>query len=360
VTAIDRVMLFDEDAERAASIASSLGSIGLTSVPCPRDRDAVSMLRSERPAVAVVVGGDARFPGLTAVARPSGVATLAVIEPNDDPRAMAASVRTYDDWTPLSASSAEIAARVAGLLDRGANRGSPASTPRPPSIDSRFLGLVVHDLRTPLNVIVLTIRSLGLPAPRRADEFHEDLRNLTENTRQIERMLAQLGDYCRLIELESILNGTEFDPRRFLTDFLEDRKERNPLDPTPVRLELTESCPREVALDPIRVRLALHYALANTVAAAGRSPVRLRASGKPGRLVVEMILDTPPAETVRSVDLRSESFERLVGIAAERRGLDLAIAARVSELFGRTARLVVEPGRRSTVVLEWPDRIGAA
>src|SRR5260221_3002002 len=73
VTAIDRVMLFDEDAERAASIASSLESIGLSSVPCHRGRDAVAMLRRESPAVAVVVGGEARLPRLSAVARPSGI-----------------------------------------------------------------------------------------------------------------------------------------------------------------------------------------------------------------------------------------------------------------------------------------------
>ena len=47
-------------------------------------------------------------------------------------------------------------------------------------------------------------------------------------------------------------------------------------------------------------------------------------------------------------------------MAAERRGLDLAIAARVTELFGGTARLEVEPGQRSALILEWPERLGAA
>jgi signal transduction histidine kinase len=136
--------------------------------------------------------------------------------------------------------------------------------------------------------------------------------------------------------------------------------ERSGVDPTAVRLELSESCPLEVALDPIRAGMALRHALSNTLAAAGDSSVRLRASGKPGCLVLEMILDKPPAETVCSINLRADSFERLVGMAAERRGLDLAIAARVTELFGGTARLEVEPGRRSTLVMEWPERISTA
>jgi signal transduction histidine kinase len=360
VTANDRVMLFDEDAERAASIAGALESIGLTTVRCHREPDAPAALRREKPAVAVVVGGETSFPGLNADARAAGIATLAVIEPGDDPRTTVASVRGYGGWASLSGPVDEITVRVAGLLEDREKPGKPASRPGPPLMDSRFLGLVVHDLRTPLNVIVLTIRSIAHSAPNRTAEFNEDLTYLTENTRQIEKMLVLLGDYCRLIEGESAITGTEFDPRRFLTDFLEDRKERAGVEPTPVRLELTESCPREVALDPIRVRMALQHALSNIVAAAGSSPVRVRASGKPGRLIVELILDKPPADTVRSVELRSESFERLVGMAAERRGLDLAIAARVTESFGGTARLVVEPGRRSTVVLEWPERIATA
>ena len=49
-------------------------------------------------------------------------------------------------------------------------------------------------------------------------------------------MLANLGDYCRLIEPEAPVWGSEFDPRRFLTDLLEDRKERSGVDPTPVAL----------------------------------------------------------------------------------------------------------------------------
>jgi len=360
VTANDRVMLFDEDTERAASIADSLASIGLTIIQCHRQHDALETLRRDSPAVAVVVGGDARFPGLNAGARASGISTLSVIEPGDDPRALAASVRDSDGWASLSCPVVEIAARVAGLLERRANPERSTEKPGPPMIDARFLGLVVHDLRTPLNVMVLAIGTIAHSVPRRTVEFEEDLTYLTENTRQIERMLVLLGDYCRLIEAESELSATEFNPRRFLTDFLEDHMERSGVAPTPVRLELSESCPREVALDPIRVGMALRHALSNTLAAAGDSPVRLRASGKLGRLVIEMIVDRPPSETISSMDLRADSFERLVGVAAERRGLDLAIAARVTELFGGTARLEVEPGRRSALVMEWPERIGAA
>jgi signal transduction histidine kinase len=245
--------------------------------------------------------------------------------------------------------------RVATTLDRAEQR-SKAGT-QLPSIDPRFLALIIHDLRTPLNVIGLTIRAIMQTVPQRSAELDEDLMFLRENASQIEKMLAQLGDYCRLIEGELQVSTVAFDPRRFLSDFLEVHRSKSSAEASPVRLELAESCPAEVALDPNRVQLALQHSLANAVNAAASTPVRLRSSGGPDRWVIELIVDKPPPLTVGSMPLRPDHFERLAGSAAERRGLDLAIAARVSELFGGSARLVAEPDRRTAVVLDWPSRL---
>jgi len=353
-------MLFDVDAGRAAMIAASLAPLGPSILVCDRPAGAREALLRESPALAVVVGGGGEsgtFAGLASAARDRRIPTLAVVEPGDDPRALAARVRGHDEWATLSGPATEIPARVAGLLDRAEGRPSGNRAAGAPELDSRFLALVVHDLRTPLNVIGLTIRAIAQSTPQRTPEFEEDLTFLTENARQIEKMLAQIGDLCRLMEAGAMGSGTEFDPRRFLSDFLEDRQGRSGVEATPVRLEVADSCPPVVTLDPIRTRLALQHALANAVAAAGDAPVRVRASGQPGRWVVEMVIDKPPPATVVSIPLRPEVFERLAGSAAERRGLDLSIAARISELFGGSARLDVEPGRGTTVVLDWPERL---
>ncbi|WP_435008159.1 sensor histidine kinase [Tundrisphaera lichenicola] len=348
MTATDRVLVFDEEAGRAAMIAASLNAADLATDRCHDPRDAVMVLRRVRPAVAVVVGGDGVFGGLAEAARGMRIPTLAVIEPAGDPASIAAKVREFEGWAFLNGPATEIPIRVAALL-----RSKKQEAPHPP-IDPKFLGLIVHDLRTPLNVIGLTIRAIQMSVPQPTAEFEEDLTFLIENARQIEKMLAQLGDYCRLSEDGAGSFRSPFDPRRFLSDFLEDWKERPGGGSPPVGLELEESCPREVVLDEVRVRLAMQHAMANTAAAAGESPVRVKASGGPGRWVIELIIDRPPPETVGSLELRPELFERLIGVAAERRGLDLAIAAGVTRSFGGTARLVIEPGRRSTVVLDWP------
>jgi signal transduction histidine kinase len=124
-----------------------------------------------------------------------------------------------------------------------------------------------------------------------------------------------------------------------------------------VQVEERAGCPEEVTLDPLRARLALQYVLTNAATAAGREPVKLAMDGGPDRWVIEVAVDRPPPTSIRPVTLDPINFERLFGQAAERRGMDLAVAAKVSEMFGGTARLDVAEDRGTTVVLDWPARV---
>jgi hypothetical protein len=363
VTATDQVLVFDVEPGRAASIVALLeqadpsraaGGIRVfTDLESHHYGPSLGMraVQDWQAGVVVVVEADV-FAGLADAARKHGVPSLLVVDGLGDPRDLAGRVRGYDGWVTLEAIDRELPARVAALLGR---RGKGSNNL--PTIDPLFLALVIHDLRTPLNVIGLTIRAISQTVPQGTPDLEEDLTFLTDNARQIEKMLAQLGDYCRLIEGESQLSSVAFDPRRFLADFLDDRRGRPGAEPAHVRLEIADDGPIEVALDPQRVRLALQHALANALNAAGEAPVRIRSGGGNGRWAVELVVDKPPPVTVSSMELRPDRFERLAGSAAERRGLDLAIAARVSEMFGGSARLEVEPGRRSTIVLDWPERM---
>jgi len=364
VTATEKVLVFDVDPARGASIAKLLGQAD----PSRADGDilvfqsltghgnngsnGLRAIQEWRTGLVVVVEADA-FAGLAESARKHGVASLLVVDGKGDPREVALRVRGYDGWIRLEAMPSELPARALALLDRR-QTGSNL-----PTIDPYFLALVIHDLRTPLNVIGLTIRAISQTVPQSTPDLEEDLTFLTDNARQIEKMLTQLGDYCRLIEAGSQVSSVEFDPRRFLADFLDDRRSRPGSEPARVSLELVDGGPVEVALDPQRARLALTHALANALNAAGEAPVRIKSGGGHGRWVVEIIVDKPPPPTVSTMELRADRFERLAGSAAERRGLDLAIAARVSEIFGGSSRLEVEPQRRSTIVLDWPERFAS-
>lgn len=308
------------------------------------------VLHRERPDlfVAALVGGSEHEPISSpgGLARSLGIPALAVVEPGPYLRAH---VKGFDDWLIFDRLSQELEPRIGRLLDQ-------PSTSLVPAIDPRFLALVVHDLRTPLNVIGLTIRAISQSNPTPNAEFDEDLNFLQENAKQIEKMLAQLGDYSRLIESERSPSAVEFETRRFLADLLEEKQSKRDSEFKLVRLEFGADSPTEVALDPARVRLAISHTLANAVAAAGDAPVKIRSKGSPERWIIEVVTEKNPPPTISAVQLHPHIFERLLGSAAERRGLDLAIASRVSELFGGTARLVVEPGVRSMVTLDWPVR----
>jgi signal transduction histidine kinase len=357
------VLVFDTDPQRAALIVALLeqyepsrrggGVLAFSDLkvegygPAP----GVRAIRGGQGALVVVVEDDV-FSSLADSAKQHGVPTLLVVDRVGNPGQTTGRVRDYDDWVALEAVDRELPTRVAGLLERRA-RGTTLL----PAIDAKFLALAIHDLRTPLNVIGLTIRAIAQTFPHSSPELQEELTFLTDNARQIEKMLVQLGDYCRLIDGESQLSAVEFDPRRFLADLLEDRHGRGGMETTPVRLEIADGAPTEVALDPHRVNMALQHALTNALNAAGQAPVRLRSRGGNGRWVVEVVVDQPPPPMVVPMELRPDRFERLAGSAKERRGLDLAMAARISEMFGGSARLEIEPGRCSTIVLDWPERL---
>ena len=190
-------------------------------------------------------------------------------------------------------------------------------------------------------------------------ELEEDLRFIDDNLGAIERILTQLSDYFRLFEATTSISPSSFDPRRAVEELLATRPDRPAMRFGKVELIARESCPSVVELDLNKARLAISYALASArvAAAAGTSPIRLVLSGSSERFIVEAIVESPPPVSVTSTVLSPLDFVRVDGVAAERRGMDLAIVAKISELFGGSARLDVVENLRSTIVIDWPRRI---
>ena len=224
------------------------------------------------------------------------------------------------------------------------------------SFDSRFLWLIVHDLRNPLNVLRLTLRLLQDTLPADDPTLQADLEALGDNLGQMERMLSRLSEYSRLHDPALRPAPAPFDPRRLAEGVVAEHNGRAGSRATPVQVEAA-GCPPAVELDQRLAHMALHAALGNAVAAADGDPVRLGLGGGPDRLAIRVQVDRPPEETVQPAVLRPDRFDKLIGNPRERLSLELALAARVSELFGGSARLDVEPGRGTAVVLDWPTRL---
>jgi signal transduction histidine kinase len=289
-------------------------------------------------------------------ARERDIPVLDVVEDWDDAHAQAERLAQADDWVMRASVAAELPARVERLLRRRAPVEDPAAESAPPA-DGRFLALVIHDLRTPLNVISLSMRMIDQAVPKGDPELDEDLRHVEENFKQIEQMLSQMSDYYRLYEGDVRLSISEFSPRRFISELLEECARKASQKAPTVRLEVRDSCPAEVSFDQKRAWTAIQYALANASAAIKGGAVVLTLSGASDRWIIEVRTDQPPPVSVHSTELRPTIFERLCGSAAERRGMDLAIVARVTQLFGGTARLDVLPGGGTAIVLDWPARV---
>jgi len=359
-----QIAVIDVDLNRLAEIGSSLETRGYRLSNYRGVAEAISALRGgDRPALLILAGDS---PGLEAsilsdlraTALGLGILVLDVVEPGTDAQTLVDRHQDADGWVFRSNLGVELPLRVELLLRRreqAASRARPDTTVLPR--DSRFFPLIVHDLRTPLNVIGLSLRMIDQALPRGNAELEEDLRFVEENFKQIERMLSQLSDYCRLFESESPPQVSEFSPERLLAELVEARALKAGSKATPVRVDIQQSCPAEASLDPIRARQAIQYALSNALAASNGKGIRIAMHGGPDRWVTEFEIDQAPPPSVKATELRPHLFERLCGIAAERRGMDLAITARISEMFGGAARLDVDPDRRTTIVLDWPARI---
>ena len=287
-----------------------------------------------------------------------GIPILAVLDDDTNPLTLSGPLRDVDDWVSVCNLDREFAAR-AGLILRRREQGLAHSSARPSPLNAgeSFLSLVIHDIRNPLNVIKLTLRLLSQSLPKGDPNLAEDLKILEEQEYQIERMLVKVSDYMKLFEGELPHPAIEFSPARLVDELIEERAMRVDARAEKVVYEPDPSCPGEVAFDPRLARLAIQSALDNAASAGGSLPIRLRMKGAPDRWQTFVTVDRAPPSSVHSHELSARAFERICGTERERRGLDLAIAARVSEIFGGSARLEAVAGEQTTIVLDWPVRL---
>lgn len=361
-----RILLIDADEAHEFLISSALRGDDFRVARLASSHDAGDAIEREAPHAVIIhekllpEGGhkDTNSPGISALlgsASGRSIPILALVDGPQDAATITGRLALVDDFVSVRSLGEELHARLARLIVRARQ-----STTKPVGpADGQFLALMIHDLRTPLNVIGLSLRMVSQAVPKDDPDLEEDLRFLDDNYRQIERMLSLLGDYHRLFEAEAVPGPAEFSPARLIEEVLEARAARIGLRPSAVDLEIEASCPHEVYLDPGRVRLALHYVLANATMAAGGAPIRMtfRGGSVPEQWVVETTIDAAPPGSVHPCTLSPYHFERICGSAGERRGMDLAVAAKVSQEMGGSARLDVCSGVSSTVVLEWPVRM---
>ncbi len=221
-------------------------------------------------------------------------------------------------------------------------------------IDSSLLSIIVHDLRTPLNVIGLSLRMIEQLLGPQIRELAEDVEVVQANVNQLDEMLATLGDYGRVLEDPPKPGSIAFDPGRLVAEEVEYRIDQARHKNTSIHVRDRSRAPREAYLNEPRARLAIRYALSNALTSSNGAPVQVDVEGGPHRWRTWITIEAPPPQMVEAVTLRSDLFERLKGNSSCRLGLELAVVALISEQLGGSARLDVSPGQDSTILLDWP------
>jgi len=358
------VVLFDPESLATEAMRAALRAVGYGSTRLGDPGGARAALERDSPAALVIVEGrsGADDAGLGPEAKGRGIPVLGLIDDLGDVASLAGRLSRYDAWAHRDGHPAEISARLVEALARrnGDGGAGPAKSGRhdpPPAIDVGLIGMIIHDVRNPLNVIGLTLRVLEqLPPDRRAD-IQDDLKFLQENANQIERLMVLLSHFCRLFELPGPPDPMPIEPAPFVEDILAVRAYRTTEKAYPARFEVRAGTPDRVVIDPARTKLALLAALMNAAGAADR-PIAVEVAGAGDRWTIGIAVDKAPPTNVAPFEARPDQFERLIASPAERKAFDLAIAAWIVRGLGGSVRLDVVPGHRTTIVIDLPVRPG--
>lgn len=276
-------------------------------------------------------------------------------------RAMSTSVARSELSRQLAASLRELTAANAALEQEAATREAAETELRAAKdaaehanrAKTRFVAMVTHELRTPLNGILGYAQLLRLEGGL--------------STKQETRVAAMMQAGRHLLDMiEHVL------------DFASIETGRMQLHPVPVSVrDLGEECmafigpladehaltlrmvsahdvPRQIAVDPARLRQVLLNLLGNAVKYTERGSVELRLlpGAAPGGLRIE-VADTGPG--IREADREAlfQDFERLgAAPTVEGAGLGLAIAWRIVKLMNSTLGYLPNAGGGSVFWLE--------
>jgi signal transduction histidine kinase len=218
---------------------------------------------------------------------------------------------------------------------------------------ARILGIVGHDLRTPLSAIqagatLLSRRTLP-PAEART------LARILASSRRMARMIGDLLDFTRVRDAGGIpLAPRATDLREVCRPVVEEVRLRHGADAVALSLEGH----LDGHWDPDRLQQAIGNLVSNALQhqPAG-APVRLRASGDRDAVRVEVENDGPPipSDATRAI---FEPFRRgdARQAGADGLGLGLFIVRTIVEAHGGNVEVVSSAGRPTTFTLRLPRR----
>ena len=219
----------------------------------------------------------------------------------------------------------------------------------------RFLGMLSHELLTPLQSIWSTVDVIE--SRGRVESTDAAFRRLKEATRSLRGRISDLLDFAKMSSgrLETRIRGFQLDKLidTALRDVEEVLAERN-LD---VHWEAGPELSQRLYSDPARLRQVIDNLLANAIKYTERGGISISARllAEEGAMRIE-IADTGVGIDPAAMARLYEPFYRspLTAGMAEGSGLGLAVVRSLVDLMGGTIRFDSQVGQGTVVTLEVP------
>ena len=218
-------------------------------------------------------------------------------------------------------------------------------------LQERILGIVSHDLRTPLSAIQVgaTLLSRGDLSPEQA----RVAALIHSSSRRMERIIRDLLDFTRTRASSGIpLSIRTTDAGEVCARVVEEAS----LSARETAIELHRDGDLSGEWDPDRLEQAIGNLVMNALRyAPPGTPVRVRAAGEGDRVRIDVENDGPPipSEAVRSL---FDPFQRSAGTASGTAGLGLGlfIVRTIVEAHGGTVDADPAAGRPVTFTIRLP------
>lgn len=271
-------------------------------------------------------------------------------------------VRIYSDITRYKQVEADLRSQGDQLSDRVEElttvsrelRRSKAEAEKANRYKSRFLAMMSHDIRTPMNGI------LGMLDTLADSELNSTQARQLELARESGKQLnVLLNDIIEIVRAEA--GKLELQPvplplARTVEGISEFWRVANANPKIEISCEIGGNLPARAMLDPTRFRQLIDNLLSNAIKYAGKGKVRLRAFSNDANLRIEVV-DEGPGISEEQQEKLFMDFKRLQSIDAaggQSAGLGLAICRRLVEAMNGKIGVSSKVGKGSTFWFEIP------
>ncbi len=217
-------------------------------------------------------------------------------------------------------------------------------------LKNTFVGIVAHDLRSPLGVIEMAINYISDPSLGLTDEDRSAM--LTEVSKHTRHMLNLIDELLDVTQIESgtlQLTHTEIDIAAFVSEAVAQHSRMATT--KEIKIVLEECDEGRVMADPQRLRQVIDNLISNAVKYSplgSQVVIRSRLTGERWRFSVQdQGPGIPPTERSRLFTEFGKLSTRPTG-GERSTGLGLAISRRMVEAHGGQIGVDSEPGQGST------------